>query len=351
MGLNMDSYIFEEIETKIKKPANNHEPFEDVKEATQNTGGKMKKSLFINESLEYDTYTAVRDFFELLTGQGIIYGEKINREKKNYPNDIADSLIHLIKDGSVPNVEDALLYCMNKTGISFNMENDKKRMAWNNLLQILRDYNGGYNIISNGCEKYSFIAENKTSKITKTGKNLLFFNADLNFDYYKNKKNGFYDHISLIEGDTPIRRYTRGVGEERSIRYEVLNGMGRILTTPDKITYKAMDVQDSYVFHHDFSHGWLEVPAQEIKAIGVEKRITLYSYLNKDMVYLEKNIDARTFLDMRILLPNPISLQNNFMDGRCFVRNFPHYKPENVIVEKEKTARKTSRSKDIEWER
>jgi hypothetical protein len=311
----------------------------------------MKKSSFVNESLEYDTHTAAREFFEVIIKQDTLYGKNMNREAKHSPYHIANSLIHLIKDGSVPNVEDALLYCMNKTGISFNMENDKKRMAWNNLLQNLKDYNGGHNAILNGREVFTFIAENKASKITKTGKKLLFFNADLHFDFYKNKKSGFYDHALLLEGDTVIRTYNKDTGEERSVRYEVLNGLSPVLAMPEKITYTAMDVRDRYVFHQDSGHGWLEVPAREIKAMGLEGRITSYSYLHEDKAYLEEDLDAGTFLDMRKLLPKPVAIQNNYMDGMCRIRDYPHYRPENIVVEKEKPAQKSSRSKDIEWER
>jgi hypothetical protein len=311
----------------------------------------MNKTSLVNGNLEYDTHTTAREFFEVIIKQDTLYGKNMNREAKHGPYHIANALIRLIKDGSVPNVEDALLYCMNKTGISFDMENDKKRIAWNNLLQNLKDYNGGDNTIPNGREKFTFIAENKALKFTNTGKNLLFFNADLHFDFYKNKKSGFYDHAILLDGDTPIRTYNKDTGEERSVRYEVLNGLSRVLTTSDKITYTPMDVRDSYVYHQDSGHGWLEVPAREIKAMGLEGRITPCSYLYQDKAYLEEDMDAGTFLDMRKLLPKPVSIQNNYIDGMCRIRDYPHYRPDNITSEKEKPARKTSRSKYVEWER
>jgi hypothetical protein len=311
----------------------------------------MKKTSLINENLKYETHAAAREFFELLTGQEIIYGEKINREKKNYSYDIANSLVNLIKDGSVKNVEDALLYCMYKTGIGLNMEKNVKRLAWNNLVEKLKDYNGGNSEISNRMKYFSFVAENKESKIRKSGINLAFIRADMDFDFFKNIKSGFYDHILLIEGNTPIRTYNKDTGEERSVRYEVLNGLGRVVTTPDKIAYTAIDVQGSYVYHQDSGHGWLEVPVREIKAMGLENRITPYSYLDRDKVYLEEDLDAGTFLDIRKLLPKPVDFRNNYMDGMCYIRDFPHYKPENILAEKEKPAQKTFRSKDIEWER
>jgi hypothetical protein len=198
---------------------------------------------------------------------------------------------------------------------------------------------------------FSFVVEKKESKIRKTGMNLAFIRADMDFDFFKNTKSGFYDQILLIEGNTPIRTYNKDTGEERSIRYEVLSGLGRILAMPEKITYTPMDVRDSYVYHQDSGHGWLEVPAREIRAMGLEGRITPCSYLYQDKAYLEEDMDAGTFLDMRKLLPKPVSIQNNYMDGMCRIRDYPHYRPDNITAEKEKTARKTSRSKDVEWER
>jgi hypothetical protein len=85
--------------------------------------------------------------------------------------------------------------------------------------------------------------------------------------------------------------------------------------------------------------------------MGLEGRITAYSYLHEDKAYLEEDLDAGTFLDMRKLLPKPVSIQNNYMDGICRIRDYPHYRPKNITVEKEKLARKTSRPKDTEWER
>jgi hypothetical protein len=171
----------------------------------------------------------------------------MNREAKHGPYHIANAIIYLIKDGSISGVDFALFYCMAKIGISFNNGNTSKQIAFNNLLRRFKEYNGSNNAVLNERKEFTFIAENRESKITKTGKNLLFTNADLHFDFYKNKKR-FYDHVLLFEGDTPIRKYNKDTGEERSVRYEVLNGFGRVLTVSEKITYMEMDVRDSYVF-------------------------------------------------------------------------------------------------------
>ena len=56
-------------------------------------------------------------------------------------------------------------------------------------------------------------------------------------------------------------------------------------------------------FHCDPSHGWLEVPREDIDALGLADQISAYSYAmaathkRAGMVYLEEDCDASLFLD------------------------------------------------------
>lgn len=50
-------------------------------------------------------------------------------------------------------------------------------------------------------------------------------------------------------------------------------------------------------FHHDSSHGWLEVPIKELQETGVMHKISPYSYLRGTTAYLEEDRDARLYLD------------------------------------------------------
>ena len=54
---------------------------------------------------------------------------------------------------------------------------------------------------------------------------------------------------------------------------------------------------DKYIFYVDAGHGWLEVPMSEIKRLKIEGKVTPYSYVNGDMVYLEEDCDAAFFID------------------------------------------------------
>ena len=47
----------------------------------------------------------------------------------------------------------------------------------------------------------------------------------------------------------------------------------------------------------DPGHGWLEVPETMLAELGIANKITDYSYRRGTMVYLEEDLDMRTFLD------------------------------------------------------
>jgi len=52
----------------------------------------------------------------------------------------------------------------------------------------------------------------------------------------------------------------------------------------------------TYTFHTDPGHGWLEVPAADVRAVGC--RVSRYSFRSRDgrTVYLEEDCDAPVFV-------------------------------------------------------
>ncbi len=56
-------------------------------------------------------------------------------------------------------------------------------------------------------------------------------------------------------------------------------------------------VINKYRWFSDPAHAWLEVNRSEIYALGIQDKITQYSYQNSNKVYLEEDCDASTFLD------------------------------------------------------
>jgi hypothetical protein len=309
----------------------------------------MQERSFVDESRERDAYTAVREFIEDITSHEAICGRKMNTDAKHFSRDIAEAVINAIKSGAAANTDDALKYSMIKTGISFDNEDARKCQAQANVFKILEGYNGGNKTILNKQEKYTLLAEDKLFEIREIKKGLTFTQADLTFD--SRILIGAYPSVTLFEGTDAIRTYKKTTGEKRALKYEVLSGLGRILTLPEKMAYTAMEVKDGYIYHHDSAHGWLEVPAGEIKAMGLEKRISPYSYSYQDKVYLEEDLDAGTFLNIRKLLPKPVAIQSTYLDGMCYIRDYPHYRAENIVTKTERTAGKTSQSRDPGWER
>lgn len=49
-------------------------------------------------------------------------------------------------------------------------------------------------------------------------------------------------------------------------------------------------------FISDPGHGWLEVPISMIEMLGIQDRISHYSYQNGVMAYLEEDCDATEFI-------------------------------------------------------
>lgn len=50
-------------------------------------------------------------------------------------------------------------------------------------------------------------------------------------------------------------------------------------------------------FVSDPGHGWLEVPMSTIRYLGIENKISGYSYRKGDTAYLEEDCDAPVFID------------------------------------------------------
>jgi hypothetical protein len=54
-----------------------------------------------------------------------------------------------------------------------------------------------------------------------------------------------------------------------------------------------------YTFHSDPSHGWLEVPVAEVRRLGIEDKVSRYSYRKGANAYLEEDCDASLWMDAK----------------------------------------------------
>ena len=53
---------------------------------------------------------------------------------------------------------------------------------------------------------------------------------------------------------------------------------------------------ETFTFHTDPGHGWVEVPLQVIQELDINKDISSYSYTDGRNVYLEEDCDAGKFV-------------------------------------------------------
>lgn len=84
-----------------------------------------------------------------------------------------------------------------------------------------------------------------------------------------------------------------------------------------------------YMFYSDPGHGWLRVKMQEIIDLGIQHKITIYSYVsaNGKYAYLEEDCDAGTFIEAKYGKNPP---KEAFGESRSSkysrIRNLPGYR-------------------------
>lgn len=85
-------------------------------------------------------------------------------------------------------------------------------------------------------------------------------------------------------------------------------------------------------FYYDAGHGWLEVPTQIVKEMGILKKISRYSYLNSYSApdrkcYLEEDCDAPLFLDACKIKDVNVTINEIDNGTHSFVRNLSKFEP------------------------
>ena len=74
----------------------------------------------------------------------------------------------------------------------------------------------------------------------------------------------------------------------------------------------------------DPGHGWLEVPVKMLAELGIQDKITSYSYRKGTMVYLEEDLDMHTFLQAAKLADLDIELVEVYQEHTA-IRDYPQY--------------------------
>lgn len=84
--------------------------------------------------------------------------------------------------------------------------------------------------------------------------------------------------------------------------------------------------QLTYNFYSDPGHGWLEVKLDELEVLGIRDKISHYSYIKGDTVYLEEDCDMATF--MNAMEAQGITVKLAFINERgqdSFIRGLRKY--------------------------
>lgn len=82
----------------------------------------------------------------------------------------------------------------------------------------------------------------------------------------------------------------------------------------------------AYVKYEDPSHGWLQVPMAEVRALGILGEISDYSYTDLVYAYLEEDCDMDVFIRAKKAVGVDITLNYFSTDNDSFVRNLRRIK-------------------------
>ena len=80
------------------------------------------------------------------------------------------------------------------------------------------------------------------------------------------------------------------------------------------------------IYHHDPAHGWIEVDYVELEVLGIQDKITSYSYINRDTVYLEEDCDAGLYYNKLQSLGVEVEIKDIYYESDSFIRDLPGYK-------------------------
>ena len=81
-----------------------------------------------------------------------------------------------------------------------------------------------------------------------------------------------------------------------------------------------------YKFHHDAGHGWLEVSTEELRKLGIEEKISGFSYISEDRktAYLEEDCDFAVFANAIGTENLRGNIEEHYQEN-IFIRSLEHY--------------------------
>jgi len=83
-------------------------------------------------------------------------------------------------------------------------------------------------------------------------------------------------------------------------------------------------------FHADPGHGWLEVEFSDLEELNIQEKISRYSHIRGNKVYLEEDCDASLFLDFAKNNGWTINIQEKYQENTP-IRNYKNYELRKLI--------------------
>jgi len=79
-----------------------------------------------------------------------------------------------------------------------------------------------------------------------------------------------------------------------------------------------------FTFHADPGHGWLEVEFSDLEELNIQEKISGYSYVRGNKVYLEEDCDAYLFMETAKSNGWTINIQEKYQENTP-IRNYQNY--------------------------
>ena len=87
-----------------------------------------------------------------------------------------------------------------------------------------------------------------------------------------------------------------------------------------------------FPFYTDPGHGWLKVPIKLLRELGIESKITMYSYRRGDYAYLEEDCDAPTFVKAMEAHGRTVEFDDDHYSNReSMIRRYEPWDPSSTI--------------------
>lgn len=83
----------------------------------------------------------------------------------------------------------------------------------------------------------------------------------------------------------------------------------------------------TFNFHADPGHGWLEVPIELVRELGIADKISRFSYVSRDqkIAYLEEDCDAHRFVQAAENAGMRVTPNYMHSNRDSFIRNLPSW--------------------------